>query len=101
MNTLTPAAMTNPDGSLQSGWATALAVALAVAALLVFAFVVCALVSVLRSGNLSVAGKALWVVLMLVFPILGSLVWFLWGRHARLDALAPTGVATRFDRNAH
>jgi hypothetical protein len=41
---------------------------------------VAALVSILRSPNYSVAGRAVWIFVVLAFPFLGPLVWFVWGR---------------------
>ncbi len=35
-------------------------------------------VAVLRRGDLGVLGKALWVVVLLVLPFLGLLVFYLW-----------------------
>jgi Phospholipase_D-nuclease N-terminal len=35
-------------------------------------------VSVLRRGDLGVGGKALWLVVLLVLPLLGLLVYYLW-----------------------
>lgn len=39
-----------------------------------------ALVSIIRSPRLSSGYKALWVIVVFVFPFLGPLVWFLFGR---------------------
>ena len=52
---------------------------LAFGALLAF-FVVWAIAafSVLRRGDLSGLAKAVWIVLMLVFPLIGLLVYFIW-----------------------
>ncbi|MFF4098742.1 PLD nuclease N-terminal domain-containing protein [Streptomyces sp. NPDC001903] len=54
----------------------AIALATALAALLL---AVAALLSVLRSEHCN-AAKALWVVIVLAAPFLGSLVWFALGR---------------------
>jgi hypothetical protein len=35
-------------------------------------------VGVLRRADLGVGGKALWLVLLLVLPLAGLLVWYLW-----------------------
>jgi hypothetical protein len=35
-------------------------------------------VGVFRRGDLGVGGKALWLVLLLVLPLVGLLVWYLW-----------------------
>jgi hypothetical protein len=44
----------------------------------VFAFVVgiAAIVSVLRNPDFSGGSKALWVVVILIFPLLGGLIYF-------------------------
>ncbi|WP_420099552.1 PLDc N-terminal domain-containing protein [Corynebacterium sp.] len=76
----TLAAVTNSDGSLSSGWAIALLVVLAVIALAILAFVIAAVVSVVTSDVLAGGGKAVWILLILAFPILGAALWFLWGR---------------------
>ena len=34
--------------------------------------------SVLRRGDLGAGGKALWLVVLLVLPLLGLLVYYLW-----------------------
>ncbi|MCJ7858181.1 PLDc N-terminal domain-containing protein [Corynebacterium kalidii] len=76
----TLAAVTNADGSLSSGWAIGLVAVIAVIGLAILAFVIAALVSVVTSSVLAVGGKAVWVLLILAFPILGAAAWFLWGR---------------------
>jgi Phospholipase_D-nuclease N-terminal len=45
---------------------------------------VAAIVSVLRNPRLTGGGKFLWVVVVLAFPFLGSLGWFVFGKDARL-----------------
>ncbi|WP_395639466.1 PLDc N-terminal domain-containing protein [Pseudolysinimonas sp.] len=44
-----------------------------------------ALWSVTGSTRLSTSGRVLWVVVLFAFPFLGTIAWFVWGRHARLD----------------
>ncbi|KQU49349.1 hypothetical protein ASG84_05210 [Rhodococcus sp. Leaf278] len=39
-----------------------------------------ALISIIRSPNYTVAGRAVWIFVVLAFPFLGPLVWFVWGR---------------------
>jgi hypothetical protein len=58
------------------------AIIFALATLILF---ILALVSILQAGNLTGGGKAIWIVVILIFPILGSLAWFLFGRNARLS----------------
>jgi hypothetical protein len=48
-------------------------------------FFLAALWSISSSRRLTGAGRLLWVVVVLAFPLLGSAAWFLWGRDARLD----------------
>ncbi len=50
------------------------------------AFAVAAAVSIVRSYSLTGAGKALWLFLIFTFPLFGSLIWFIWGQSAQLDA---------------
>ncbi|WP_032378680.1 PLD nuclease N-terminal domain-containing protein [Rhodococcoides fascians] len=45
----------------------------------VFLFIA-ALISIIRSPNYTVAGRAVWIFVVLAFPFLGPLVWFVWGR---------------------
>ncbi|MEY8567171.1 PLDc N-terminal domain-containing protein [Corynebacterium sp.] len=89
----TLAAVTNSDGSLSSAWGIALVIALAVIGLAIVAFVITALVSVVSSGVLAAGGKAVWVLLILAFPILGAALWFIWGRNGEFtknDVAATT-----------
>ncbi|MGU3437517.1 PLD nuclease N-terminal domain-containing protein [Actinomycetes bacterium M1A6_2h] len=45
-----------------------------------------ALISILRSPRYTVAGRAVWIFLVLAFPFLGPLVWFVWGRKSSFTA---------------
>lgn len=45
-----------------------------------------------RAAISAVQGGALRIVVVSALPILGFLVWFLWGRSTRVDALAPAGA---------
>ncbi|ATL72127.1 PLDc_N domain-containing protein [Nocardia terpenica] len=49
-------------------------------------------VSVLRSRNYMSGGKAIWILLMLAFPLLGPVTWFIWGRKSTFTSPAPTMV---------
>ena len=52
---------------------------LATAALVAWIFVwFLVAVRVLRRDDIGAGGKALWIVVILVFPIVGLLVYFLW-----------------------
>jgi len=58
-------------------------IAIVVLALLVL--FVAAIVSILRSPLLSGDGRALWIVIVVVFQFVGPLAWFLFGRNLRLS----------------
>jgi hypothetical protein len=49
-------------------------------ALLVLA--VAAIVSVARRPDLTTEARLLWILIVLVAPVLGSIIWFAWGRRA-------------------
>ncbi|WP_433269636.1 PLD nuclease N-terminal domain-containing protein [Actinosynnema sp. CS-041913] len=68
------------------------AVFLAFLALLQLALWIAAIVSVLRSQRLTGGGKFLWIVVIVGFPFLGSLGWFIFGRTARLVKADPVQV---------
>jgi hypothetical protein len=52
---------------------------LALAALVMWIFVwLLVAIRVLRRDDLGAGGKALWIVVILVFPLVGLLVYFLW-----------------------
>ena len=54
-------------------------VGLATAAVVVWIFVwILVAVRVVRRSDIGVGGKVLWIVAILVLPILGLLVYFLW-----------------------
>jgi RsiW-degrading membrane proteinase PrsW (M82 family) len=59
-------------------------IVLAAIALALIVLWVAAIVSVLRSNRLTGGGKTLWIVVILAFPFLGSLAWFIFGRDAQL-----------------
>jgi hypothetical protein len=50
-----------------------------------------AAVSIVRNDRLTGGGKLLWFVVIIAFPFLGCLGWFLFGRNA---ALVKTPLAT-------
>ncbi len=54
-----------------------------------FALFVAALVSILQSKNYTTAGKAIWVLIVLAFPFLGTIVWFVWGRGSSFTTDRP------------
>ena len=49
------------------------------------ALFIAALISIVISPNLTGGGKILWLIVVFVFPFLGTLVWFVWGRNAQLN----------------
>ncbi|MFI6997682.1 PLD nuclease N-terminal domain-containing protein [Nocardia sp. NPDC050175] len=63
------------------------AFAIAIGAIALF---IAGVVSALRSSNYAAAGKAIWVLLMLAFPFLGPVVWFIWGRNSTIQPVRPT-----------
>ena len=60
------------------GWGLGTVVLVAVLGAVVL--FIAALVSIIRSPNYTVAGRAVWIFVVLAFPFLGPLVWFIWGR---------------------
>lgn len=68
-------------------------VVLAAIALALIVLWVAAIVSVLRNDRLTGGGKLLWIVVILGFPLLGSLAWFIFGKDAQL----VKGAAGRFE----
>ncbi|RMB77776.1 PLDc_N domain-containing protein [Rhodococcus sp. SBT000017] len=63
-----------------------------VAALGAVVLFVAALVSIIRSPNYTVAGRAVWIFVVLAFPFLGPLVWFVWGRKSTFAVDAANGL---------
>jgi hypothetical protein len=68
-----------------NGLGLTVAALLTIGVLLLVVLFVAALVSILRSPNLSGTGKLLWVVVVFCLQLIGPLAWFLFGRSARLD----------------
>jgi hypothetical protein len=62
-------------GLLAYTFGTGLAVAVVVAWIVVWVFVA---VSVFRRRDLGVVAKLIWIVIILILPIVGLLVYFLW-----------------------
>ncbi|WP_378737161.1 PLD nuclease N-terminal domain-containing protein [Nocardia brasiliensis] len=67
-----------------------LAIAVVLGGLVLF---IAGVVSALRSSNYAAAGKAIWVLLMLAFPFLGPLVWFIWGRNSTIQPVVHSNSA--------
>lgn len=61
---------------------TPVLLAAGIAGLAVLALMLAAVVSVANSRSYTPGIKALWVLAVLAFPILGSLAWFAIGRHS-------------------
>lgn len=78
--------------TLASTGETAGSIAFAIAAIAVMLagviLFIAGVVSVFRSGNYQSGGKAVWVLLMLAFPFLGPVVWFIWGRNSTIQSQA-------------
>ncbi|MGV8875071.1 MAG: PLD nuclease N-terminal domain-containing protein [Rhodococcus sp. (in: high G+C Gram-positive bacteria)] len=68
-----------------------LVVALVVTFGAVFLFIA-AVVSIVRSPNYTVAGRAVWIFVVLAFPFLGPVVWFLWGRKSTFAVAASSSL---------
>ncbi len=87
------------------GWWFVVLILVAAVVIALAVLFIAALVSILRTRTLTVGGKVLWVIAAFVFPVLGPLVWFLWGRGAQLsrgpyrgpyrDPYAPTDTNWR------
>lgn len=82
---MTLAQITNDDGSLTHGAGIALAVTLGIAALAILILIIVALVSIAGNDRLTGGGKAVWAVVIIAFPLLGSVGWFFWGKAATLN----------------
>jgi Phospholipase_D-nuclease N-terminal len=68
--------------SVTAGVWLVVVIAAVVAQLVLF---IAGVVSVVRSGRLTGAGRAIWIVAMLVFPLLGPFAWFLFGRRSTAE----------------
>lgn len=69
------------------GIGTGGAILIGIIVLALVALFIAALVSILRTHRLSGGGKLLWVVIVFVFPLLGSIAWFAFGRRMNLDRI--------------
>ncbi|WP_244660285.1 PLDc N-terminal domain-containing protein [Corynebacterium belfantii] len=49
------------------------------------AFFIIVITQVLACERLTKVGKLLWALVMLSFPFLGPLMWYLWGKDATLN----------------
>ncbi|MFC9993625.1 PLD nuclease N-terminal domain-containing protein [Nocardia sp. NPDC127526] len=77
-------ANTMAAGTAETAGSIALAgglIAVAFAGIVLF---IAAVVSVLRSRGYETGGKAMWLLLILVFPVLAPIVWFIWGRNSTI-----------------
>lgn len=46
-----------------------------------------ALYSIVTSSRLTTVGKLVWAIVVIIFPIVGSIVWFVWGINANVGEL--------------
>lgn len=69
------------------GIGTGAGILVGVIVLALVALFIAALVSILRTSRLSGGGKLLWIVIVFVFPLLGSIAWFAFGRRMNLDQI--------------
>ena len=49
--------------------------------LVLLALFVGTLISIARAPGLSPSAKVIWIVVCLILPLVGTVVWFSWGRH--------------------
>lgn len=82
-------AMSNADSTVDDGMSAFVLVIIALLALAVLALFIVALISVVSSVALTVGGKVVWALVVFAFPIVGSILWFAWGRNAQLSRTAP------------
>ena len=71
--------LANDAQNVAAGIWIAVVIAVAVAAVAVF---VAGLISVLGSRRLTTTGRVVWVIAMFVFPLLGPIAWFVFGRRS-------------------
>ncbi|NNH71848.1 PLDc_N domain-containing protein [Nocardia uniformis] len=84
--TLASAATLASTGETAGSIALAIAgIAFVLAGIVLF---IAGVVSVFRSGNYQSGGKAVWILLMLAFPFLGPVTWFIWGRNSTIQGPA-------------
>ena len=65
-----------------SGWHVLILFVLTIPALVLF---ICAIVSIVRA-RLAAGAAALWVLVCLFFPLVGSILWFVVGRRSAARA---------------
>ena len=83
MHALALEPLTDSDGALTPAYGIGLVVLLAALALTAFVFVIAAMVSVLADRRLPGVTKIVWLLAVVAFPLIGSGLWFLFGRSAR------------------
>nr|WP_084523521.1 PLD nuclease N-terminal domain-containing protein [Nocardia inohanensis] len=71
-----------PDSDSIGGTVAGIALILLICVVVVL--FVAAVVSAVRSRNYAAGGKAVWILLMFTFPLLGPVVWFVWGRRSSM-----------------
>ena len=50
---------------------------------------IAAIVSIVKHPDASQTAKVVWIVIVVIFPLLGSLIWFVTGRSALLNKTGP------------
>ncbi|GAB4583170.1 PLD nuclease N-terminal domain-containing protein [Nocardia sp. IFM 10818] len=90
--TILASAATLAAGTAETAGSIALAVGLIAVAIAGVVLFIAAVVSVLRSRNYQAGGKAMWILLILVFPVLAPIVWFIWGRNSTIMSPPPSAV---------
>lgn len=75
-------------GSTEFAWVGVLfGVIMAVVALAVLVLVIAAIISALINPDTTGGGKLLWVLVILWYPIIGAVAWFVLGRKRHLNRL--------------
>ncbi|WP_017609370.1 PLD nuclease N-terminal domain-containing protein [Nocardiopsis xinjiangensis] len=75
-------------GEHELGWAAVLfGVVMGLLGLAVLILVIAAIISTLINPDTTAGGKLLWVILILWFPIVGAVAWFVVGRKRHLNRL--------------
>ncbi|MEJ4112689.1 PLDc N-terminal domain-containing protein [Corynebacterium kroppenstedtii] len=75
-------------GSDSDAFGPAMAVGLVALIAIPLVIFVAAFVSIVASKRYTAFGKIVWIVVTFTFPLLGPIVWFLWGKNAEsLDLL--------------
>ncbi|MEL4183556.1 PLDc N-terminal domain-containing protein [Corynebacterium bovis] len=71
------------DSHSTTEWGFALGITLGLIGIFAIGLIIAAIVSIASSNTLAVGGKAVWILLIFAFPLLGAIVWFIWGRSGK------------------